>query len=630
MFIKSIFKLIFLTSVCAVVLALFSACGKQNVKKSELVLSTMPSQTESETSQQQKETEAAVHSDNDSFDKSKIDTYVILNNENTTINGTGAAFEDNILTISDSGTYGISGQLSDGKIYVNSSDEDKKVKLYFDGVDITCSDDAPVFVENSPKETVIILAENSVNTLTDSSDRQVPEDGSDYATATLYSKDDLQIEGQGTLEIKANFNKGIFSKNDIDIRGGNITITRADDGIRGKDSVDISDGNIIIVSGGDGIRTSETTETDKGDIEISGGNINITSDLDGIQAVRNLAVSGGKITVVAGGGAGEPETDSPFGGMGGMHGAPEAPDGKGGPGRENMVFGKGDRRPPDSSIEQESAQETPSVKGIKAAGTVTFSKATVSVDSDDDSIHADNIKIDSGSVSLKSTDDGLHADTHIEINGGVIDIPVCYEGIEGQVIDITDGTVGLVSSDDGFNAVSPDSNSSMGGPGMMQTDESCQINISGGYIHLNTEGDGVDSNGNVNMTDGTLIVFGPVSGGNGALDYNGKFNVSGGTVLALGSAGMAQSVTGNENVKVYAYNYSQQADVLSVITDEQGEIIIGFRNSKSYQTMVLATDKINDGEVCTVYQGGSVDAEGKNGIYFDGNYTAGTKVGTLG
>ena len=609
--------------------AVLCACGKPDTtKKSALVISTKPHTSETQ------EDKASTVEEASSSALSNVDTYIILNNENTVIKGEGAVFENSVLTISKGGAYHLSGVLDNGKIYVDSSDEDKKVKLYLDGVSVYCGDDAPLFVENSPKETVIILTENSVNTLTDSADRQVPEDGSDYATATVYSKDDLQIEGAGTLNIQADFNKGIFSKNDVDIRGGNINITSADDGIRGKESVDISDGNITIVSGGDGIRTSETTETDKGDIEISGGTVNITSELDGIQAVRNLTVNGGEITVVAGGGADEPESDSPFGGMGGMMGAPgtQAPDRKGGPESENMAFGgfdKGERRPPDSSFEEESAEETPSAKGIKAVGTVTFSNATVSVDSNDDSIHADNIKIDSGSFSLKSTDDGLHADTNLKINGGVIDIPVCYEGIEGQVVDITDGTISLVSADDGFNAVSPDSDSSMGGPGMMQADSNCQINISGGYVRINAEGDGVDSNGNVNMTGGTLIVFGPLRGGNSALDYNGQFNVSGGTLLALGSAGMAQSVTGQNGVKVFAYNYSQTAHTLCAVTDKDGKVLIGFKSPKDFQTMVLASDKFDTNGEYTLYQGGSIDSRANEGVYFEGEYTDGVPVGVL-
>lgn len=628
MYIKYILRLSLLLIVFLSMTVLVS-CGKQ-IKKSEPVLSTTSAEQQSEAASEESTSVSDEQVQDDVFDESKIDTYVILNDANTTINGAGATFENNILTISDSGTYSISGQLADGKIYVNSNDEEKKVKIYLNGVTVNCNDDAPLFVENSPKETILILADSTVNTFTDSAERTVPTDGSDYATATIYSKDDLQIEGSGTLEIKANFNKGIFSKNDIDIRGGSINITSTDDGIRGKESVDVSGGNINITCGGDGIRTSEETETDKGDINISGGNINITSDLDGIQAVRNLAVSGGKISVTSGGGASETTAESPMDDMGSMQ--PGMGGERGGRNKGGIfdVFGKGGNHPGDSSTLEASTEDTPSMKGIKATGSLTFSEGTISIDSADDSIHGNSVDIQKGTFSIKSTDDGIHADANVKIGGGIINISMSYEGIEGQVIDIADGTINLVSADDGFNAASQDSSSSMGGgPGMMQADSSCQINISGGYVQMNAEGDGVDSNGNVDMTDGTVIVFGPQSGGNGALDYAGKFNISGGTMLALGSAGMAQTVTGTEDVKVYAYNYSQQANTLSAITDGDGEVIIAFKSPKAFQTMVLASDEIDSDDVCTLYQDGTIDEEGTNNVWLEGKYTPGTEIGVL-
>lgn len=612
---KFILKFSFLFTLMVGLCMAFAACSilKPDDEKGQnadetLVVSTTKAQTTTEKTAQQ------------STNDSTADTYVILDDSNTIISGNGAAFDNSVLTISKPGTYSLTGTLSDGKIYVDSADETKKVKIIFDGVSIYCSTDAPFFVENSPKETIIILAEGSSNFLSDSA-RTVPEDeNAEYATAVIYSKDDLQIEGSGSLTVTANFNKGIFSKNDVDIRGGNITVTSIDDGIRGKDSVEISSGTLCINAGGDGIRTSETLQESKGDITVSGGKISITSELDGIQATANVNITGGEITVKSGGGA-TGNTASQGNEMmpGGMDG------GKGGRGPMGIFGGRNPgRQPVDSSSLEAVEEDTPSMKGIKADKNMSLTNSKINISSLDDSIHAVNITVEGGTFSLSADDDGIHADETVSVESGDIRIQNSYEGIEGKVIEIDGGNIILKSSDDGFNAASGDSS---GGMGMMHADESCKIIMTGGYVHIDSDGDGIDSNGNVDMSGGTLIVFGPEGGGNSALDYAGAYTVSGGTLLALGSAGMAQSVTGKDDVGVIAFNYSQQRDVLMAITDNDEDMIVGFKNTKSYSTVVFASDDVDEDESYNIYYGGSIDEDPLNGVYLDGDYSSGTLVG---
>lgn len=602
----------FLLSLCT--LLIFSACTKQeSIGESTGSPSVSSSQTELTPGTTQK-----VQSGQDSDER--IDTYVTLADGNTIINGNGASFENGTLTITQSGTYSLTGTLSDGKIYINSALEDKKVKLYLNGVSISCSTDAPIFVENSPKETLIILAEGSVNNLADTA-REVPTDeNADYATAVIYSKDDLQIEGNGTLNVTANFNKGIFSKNDIDIRGGNINIVSVDDGIRGKESVEISDGNLNIVCGGDGIRTNETAEEGKSSIDISGGSITISSELDCIQSVVDITVSGGTFNLTSGGGStGVVTKQDDFGMPGGMGGG-RGPGGNMG-GRPG---GPGGMTPPDSSASESTTEDTPSTKGIKADGKITVSGGTFTVSSSDDAIHAVNLDINGGTFALKSDDDGIHADNTVNIRNADIDVSFSYEGVEGTVINIYSGTVRVTASDDGFNAAG-DTDLGMN---PMAADYNCEINVSDGYIHINAGGDGVDSNGNVNQSGGTIIVFGPESGANGALDYGGTYTISGGTLLATGSAGMAQSVTG-DGIDVLAFTYFCGADVLNTVTDSEGNSLIGFVSPKQFGTVVFASDKIKSGESYDVYSGGSYSEEPTDGVYLSGTYTKGDFVGTL-
>lgn len=559
------------------------------------------------TTKKQEKTTAAAQKDS-ADDK----TYVILDDSNTIISGGGATFENNILTISEGGTYSLMGTLSDGKIYINSADEDKKVKIIFDGVSIFCSSDAPFYVENSPDETVIILADGTENFLSDSG-REVPTDpNAEYATAAVYSKDDLQIEGSGALYVTGTFNKGIFSKNDVDIRGGNITVTSTDDGIRGKDSVDISGGKISIKAGGDGIRTSETVQNDKGDINISGGIISVISSLDGIQATCDVNISGGDISVISGGGATGDFSSSEQG--------VKEPDGFFGP----PPYG----RPPADSSQFESEQEvTASKKGIKAQGNIAVTAGRINVSSADDSIHAESISISDGEFILETDDDAIHADESAVFFGGDINIKNSFEGVEAKKIEIDDADIIIKAQDDGFNAVDSLSSGEMLPPDAV--DDSCEIIIKDGYVHIDADGDGIDSNGSVDMSGGTLVVFGPEREGNSALDYAGIFNISDGTLLAVGSAGMAQSVSADDDVGVVAFRYQQSTDTLLAITDDEDDLCVALKNVKSYSTVVYASDDIDSGEKYNIYYGGSVRGEYINGVYFEGEYSKGTLVGAV-
>lgn len=567
----------------------------------------------------------------------QYDTYVILNDENTTIDGDGVTFLNNVLTVTEPGSYLIKGTLSDGHIAVNSPDTTKKVKLYFDSVNIHCTDTAPVYVEESGKETIIILADGSQNTLSDNADRTVPAgEDTEYATAVIYSKDDLQIEGSGTLNIEANFNKGIFSRDDLQIRGGVLNITSADDALRSKDSLEISGGTFNLKSRGDAIRTSNDTDEDTGGILISAGTFNITSSLDGIQAVSDLVISGGDFNITTGSGSGEVKSENDRG-FGSFPGA----------------------RPPDSSAFEAEDVSTASSKAIKGKS-IVISGGSFTIDSLDDALHSgSSLRIQSGSFRVKSGDDGFHAENALEITGGNISILHSYEGLEGESIKITDGTVHVVASDDGLNAASsleqsenpnapwgqtnqaPSASATgqgfgnrpgKGGPGggkgggLGEYNSEDVIEISGGRLTVDADGDGIDSNGDIRISGGEVYVFGPESNGNGALDYAGSCTVTGGTLLAAGSSGMSQSVSGG-SVPCVNISCNVSGNILFTLLDANEESIISFVSPKSFSSVVFASDSLDKNEKVSAYTGGTNTGEAANGIYGDGSYTKGTLLG---
>ena len=611
------FKLIITLVILSSVVCALAACKRQEEQKNTepLIISTTQATTVTSTA-------PAVIVDEGSDDIPQIDTYIILDDEKTTIHGTGATYTNGILTINDGGAYQLEGRLSDGKIAINSKNDTKKVKLVLSGVNINCSTDAPLFVEKSPDETVLILKSGTENIFSDTA-RAVPEGVTEYATATIYSKDDLQLEGSGNLTVNGNFGKGIFAKKDIDIRGGNITINALDDGIRGKNSVEIEAGTINITCGGDGIRTNSKDKEDKGNIEINGGTVTIASELDAIQATGSLTVTAGAVYAESGGGAGN--NSSSYDNY-----------------REQNMFPFMQGRNPESSRYEEAESDTPSTKGIKADKSILLLGGTLVLDCLDDAIHSPEVTVNGGDYTLSSDDDGVHADENLTVNSGKINILKSYEGIEGCVININGGEIALIASDDGFNAAAKETTSSTestpqarsfsgrpGGPGgMFDYDSSCSITMTDGFVLINAQGDGIDSNGNVNMSGGKMIVFGPTMNGNGALDYGGSFTISGGTVFACGSKGMAQSVTGN-GIPVLSFDAYGNAGSFYALTDSKMNCKLAFTAPKDFQHVVFASDTLSYSQIYSLYSDGTFLSDGviNSGICFGGMYTPGTLAG---
>ncbi|MDD3111980.1 MAG: carbohydrate-binding domain-containing protein, partial [Methanofollis liminatans] len=179
---------------------------------------------------------------------------IALKGNAITMEGSGATVDGTIITITSAGTYSISGTLDDGQIIVDTDDKET-VKLVLNGAAISCSTSAPISVINAEK-TVITLAGGTENTVTDGSAYIFEDLESNDPNAAIFSKDDLTINGAGSLTVNARYNNGIQSKDELRITGGTITVTAVNDGIKGKDAVAIRDGIITIEAGGDGIQST--------------------------------------------------------------------------------------------------------------------------------------------------------------------------------------------------------------------------------------------------------------------------------------------------------------------------------------------------------------------------------------
>ncbi|MCX5999455.1 MAG: carbohydrate-binding domain-containing protein [Chloroflexi bacterium] len=217
-------------------------------------------------------------------------SYIALNGDSVSFDGSGAVVYGNIVTITSEGIYSISGALKDGRIIVYTTG---MVRLILNGASIACSTSAAIFVKNAEK-TVITLADGTENYVTDGDSYAPP---SDEPSAAIFSKDDLTINGGGSLTVNGRYNNGIASKDDLKITGGNITVNAVNDGIKGRDCLAIKDGNITVNAGGDGLQSDNDVDPERGFVWIEGGTISITAGDEGIQAEAKVIISGGAITV---------------------------------------------------------------------------------------------------------------------------------------------------------------------------------------------------------------------------------------------------------------------------------------------------------------------------------------------
>ena len=197
------------------------------------------------------------------------------------------------ITINKEGTYILSGTISNGQLVVDATNT-SKIKIVLNGVTINNDTSAAIYVKQADK-VFITTAKGSVNTLSNKSEF-VNKTGEEI-DAVIYSKDDISLNGEGTLNINAVYGNGIVSKDDLVISSGSYNITAKNHGLRGKDAVKIGGGTINVKAGKDAIHAENNDDTSKGYIYVSGGNINLESESDAMDAMSLLQVDGGNITI---------------------------------------------------------------------------------------------------------------------------------------------------------------------------------------------------------------------------------------------------------------------------------------------------------------------------------------------
>ncbi len=460
------------------------------------------------------------------------------------------------ITITEAGSYVLSGTIEDGSINI-ALEEKGTVYLLLNGVTVSNSQGSAMTVSGCSK-LILTLCPMSVNTLTQGSETPEAEDN----TAAIYSSSDLTITGTGTLVVNGNYEDGIYCKDTLRIVDGTLAVTAEQDGLVGKDSLIVGGGTITVAtSNGDAIKSTKKNDEENGNVIIAGGVINLSTG-NGASSVVHTA-------------------ENPF---------------------NNMMT--------DSST---TSEDSVSLKGLKAQNTINISGGTITIDSEDDAIHSNNnIIISGGTISIASGDDGIHADNTLTLSDGIIDITESYEGIEATDIILSGGTLSIVAFDDGINGAggdsASDSSQASGNMGFGRMDmfstSTGTLEVSGGNILVYSNGDGIDINGNIQMTGGSVYVASTSSGANAALDYDGSFTLVSGTVVAVGSSGMALGVN---DPSIPGAMLTVSGGDLSV-SDSSGNNLLSFSNLGSYNSAVLYSDLFTENETYLVTTGANTQS----------------------
>ena len=587
-----------------------------------------------------------------------------------------------VVTIKQPGTYSLKGNLDDGQIIVQSKDTGL-VRLIFNGINIKCSNSAPVYIKKSAK-TVIILADNTENYLSDGKSYLLNE--KNEPNAALFSKAYLSFSGNGSLTVNANYLDGITSKDGMVIKSGKFKVSSADDGIRGKDYLIIHNADISIHSGGKGLKSDNVSESDSGHIVIESGNFNIVSGENGIHCEQSLVIKSGTFDITTtnpvklnqSGSGYNPSYSSGIrsknsidietaditilnsGSAGRGISAGKKLNLQNGTYKINTtgsgvvfqnIYGITDAGH-SSCIKSGSSMKIGNCslllsssgaggRGITAKGSISFGTGSSSPLIDitttgdrlqvegNDYVEAKAIKangsvvIANGTLRISSADDAIKSEKSVFINNGDISITKSVKGIKAPEIDINGGNISVVSSDNGIYA----SNGLTSAGGDLNTGS--VLSVMGGNIAVNTtEGDAVYSRGNVDISGGNLIVHGPQSLPDVGFKFIGTCKVSGGFLAVSGTGETDQApsdFSAQYSVKVVSAS-AIPASTLFHIQDDAGNDIVTFSPARDYSSVIFSSPALINGATYKIFTGGSSNGAAVNGIYSGGIYSGGIQI----
>ena len=481
-----------------------------------------------------------------SFQGDKVDT----SSKAVYVSGTTVRLEDE-------GTYVFSGTLTDGMIFVEAS-KDAKIQIVLNGVDLTSKTGAAIYVKQANK-VFITLAPGTENKLINGGSFVQVDDN--MVDSVIFSKQDLTLNGSGTLIVGTTAGHGIVSKDDLVIAGGAYVINTAMHGIDANDSVRLANAFVNIQSGKDGIRAKNDEDAALGFVYINDGEYQIKASGDAISATSSVQIDCGSFDL-------------------------------------NSGFG----------IDAANDDTTTSKKGIKTAHSLLVVDGTFNAEAFEDFVNAKgSIILAKGTFTLKSGDDAFHADKSLYAVDATVTISECREGLEGYNVDIRGGKITINSSDDAINvAGGKDTSDGEEDPFFSEVGT---LNISGGEIIINALGDGIDVKGEFLMSDGLLRISVSAKDGNSAYDYESGGNITGGVFIATGSKKVSQiptsstqgflSVASKEDGAVF------EAGTEITVSDADGKLVFSETPTYDFEMFIATSSGIKAGAEYTITIGSS-------------------------
>ena len=514
---------------------------------------------------------------------------ISLNGNGISCNSNAVLIDGTTATIKSDGIYLVEGTLDNGSIIIDAGD-DAKPQLVLNNAVIHSATFAPVYVRSANK-VFITTADNTQNTLSnEDSYTQIDDNNID---STVFSKSDLTLNGSGRLSVYSPSGHGIVCKDDLCITDGVYSVESALHGMDANNSIRVKSGEFEINSGKDGFHAEHNEDSTKGFVYVSGGSFDITAEGDGISASCFVQIEQGSFKLLCGNGADNGSTNNQ---MGGYYG---------------------------------STQETESKKGIKAVNAMLINGGEFDINSADDGVHSNkSITVNGGSFTVATGDDGFHADETLTVNDGTIDISKCYEGLEALDLIVAGGKISLEASDDGLNAAGGMDSSGMGGDfggdfgsgrpggrpgerpmggaampgemmmaGGMMSAGNGSIVIKGGELYIKASGDGIDANGTLEITGGTVTVCGPTRGDTATLDFDKTGTVSGGTFIGTGaSGGMAQTFSTSPQGIISVSVGNQSAGTTIIIKDSDGKELLNYAPVLDFGLIIFSHENLVKGD----------------------------------
>lgn len=491
------------------------------------------------------------YSEQDLSGDTSSETAIDLSNPTAT---DGVTVEDGTLTITKAGTYKLSGEYQ-GQIKVETADSDA-VRLVLDNANITNSSGAALNVVNAD-EVILYSASGTTNTISDGADYTATGEGD--PDAVVYSKADLTIAGEGTLKVNGNHEDGIHTSDGLVIASGTLEVNAANTGIKGKDYVDILGGTINVTAQQDGIKSTNDTDEGQGWTRLSNGTVTVNAGDDGFKASRVVEISGGSLTVE--------QSDE---------------------GIEAQYI----------NVSGGNVNVTSADDGMNASLKTSDSESTDSSANTSDTADQQQNNQQQGSLP-----GGQQSGTSNQQQQGTGQPPQGQPpAMSGSSQDGTsqNGTTGTGQQGMGQP---PQGGMPGGGGGTFEVVDAA-INVSGGHVTVNAEGDGIDSNGVTTLSGGTLIVNGPSQGGNAALDTNGDLLLNGATVLSGSTADMFEAPSTNSTsgyLKLTNSSGFEQGSTVQV-ADSSGKVVANYKVTKSnVQLVLVSSSSIVKGQSYTVY-----------------------------